>query len=313
MSGSMRGSDPLRHAAFALRAGAVLALLAAVAVAEDAGPAALQQDGPPARVVSINLCTDQLAMLLAAPGQLVSVSDIARDPLSSAMAAEAMAWPVNHGLAEEVFLLDPDLVLAGTWTSRATVDMLRRLGVPVAEFAPAGSVAEVRQGIVDIGAALGRTAAATDMLADFDARLAALTADLGTLRPDDAPRAALYYANGYTTGEHSLAGDVLGMAGFRNIADEGDLAGRWFIALEELLLADPDLVITGTPYPGASNAEELLRHPALQEFMATRSGAGLADADWVCGTPHVLASLERLVAARRGLAPDLVTRGAGLD
>ena len=49
-----------------------------------AAPAAAQE--APARVVSMNLCTDQLAMLLAAPGQLLSVSKLARDPMSSAMA-----------------------------------------------------------------------------------------------------------------------------------------------------------------------------------------------------------------------------------
>ena len=43
-------------------------------------------DPAPRRVVSINLCTDQLAMMLAAPGQLVSVSQLAGDPHSSAMA-----------------------------------------------------------------------------------------------------------------------------------------------------------------------------------------------------------------------------------
>ena len=77
----------------------------------------------PARVVSTNLCTDQLAMLLAAPGQLVSVSWLAADPRSSTMAAEAARYPANHGLAEEIFLLSPDLVLAGSYTARTAVDL----------------------------------------------------------------------------------------------------------------------------------------------------------------------------------------------
>ena len=52
------------------------------------GAAWAEADAPapvPARVVSINLCTDQLAMLLAAPGQLLSVSHLAREPQSSSM------------------------------------------------------------------------------------------------------------------------------------------------------------------------------------------------------------------------------------
>lgn len=82
---------------------------------------------PPQRVLSMNLCTDQLAMLLAAPGQLISVSYLAQDPRASVMAEEAMTYDVNHGLAEEIFLLQPDLVLAGSFTTPATTALLRRL------------------------------------------------------------------------------------------------------------------------------------------------------------------------------------------
>ena len=51
-----------------------------------AGPVAAQ---PPQRVVSMNLCTDQLAMMLAGPGQLISVSHLGHDPAVSPMAAQA--------------------------------------------------------------------------------------------------------------------------------------------------------------------------------------------------------------------------------
>ena len=84
----------------------------------------------PARVVSINLCTDQLAMLIADKDQLLSVSAIARDPQSSAMVKEAEGFPVNHGQAEEIFLQKPDLVLAGVYTTRATVGLLGAENAP---------------------------------------------------------------------------------------------------------------------------------------------------------------------------------------
>lgn len=56
------------------------------------------------RVVSINVCTDQLAMLLAREGQLQSVSYLSRDPQLSVMADKAERLPINHAQAEEVFL-----------------------------------------------------------------------------------------------------------------------------------------------------------------------------------------------------------------
>jgi iron complex transport system substrate-binding protein len=79
----------------------------------------------------MNVCTDQLAMLIAGEGQLHSVSALASDPRTSAMAGEARAFPANHALAEEIFLMQPDLVLAGTFSARATVGLLRRLGFRV--------------------------------------------------------------------------------------------------------------------------------------------------------------------------------------
>src|SRR5690606_26804811 len=129
--------------------GACLALFAPTALAEP-------PSRPPSRVVSMNLCTDQLAMMLAAPGQLVSVSHLARDPLSSSMVEEAAAYPENRGQAEQIFLMKPDLVLAGTYTSLASVNLLRGLGVPVVQVAPVNSLDGVSEQIILIGQALGR-------------------------------------------------------------------------------------------------------------------------------------------------------------
>jgi len=53
----------------------------------------------PLRVVSMNLCTDQLAMMLADKGQLISVSAITTDPNMSSMAEAARAYPINHAQA----------------------------------------------------------------------------------------------------------------------------------------------------------------------------------------------------------------------
>lgn len=52
------------------------------------------------------------------------------------MVEAAKAYPPNEGLAEEIYLMQPDLVLAGSFTSRATVEMLQRLGVRVELFEP---------------------------------------------------------------------------------------------------------------------------------------------------------------------------------
>jgi iron complex transport system substrate-binding protein len=269
-------------------------LIATAAALVLAGATALA-GAAPGRVVSINLCTDQLAMMLAAPGQLVSVSDLAADPHSSAMADAARSYPINHGRAEEVYLLDPDLVLAGAYTDSNTIGMLRRLGVQVVQIDVARSLDETRARIRDVAAALGREAAGARLVAEFDARLAALRAD--------GPRhsAALYHANGYSLGGGTLSDDILRAAGFDNVARELGLRGGGTLPLERLVMATPDLLIRGTPLPGASRSEAVMTHPALRRLTSGTAAMRITSPDWLCGTPHVLGAVARLARAREQL------------
>ena len=269
----------------------VLGLAAAPGAADDAA------QGAPARVVSMNLCTDQLAMMIAAEGQLVSVSHLAFDPLSSAMAEEAAAYHRNHGLAEEIYLLRPDLVLAGQYSDRATVSMLRRLGIEVVELDVVTSLDDVAALISAAGAALHREARATELVRAYERRLARLRAESGDLA--ERPRAALYFANGYTLGDGSLAGQILLTAGLANVASETGITRSGTLPLELLVLSAPQALITGTPYPGASRSEEILRHPVVARLRRSLPTAGLSDRDWICGTPHVLTSVEDMAGLRR--------------
>lgn len=263
--------------------GVALLSAASVAVSADA----------PSRVVSMNLCTDQLAMLLADEGQLISVSHIAFDPLASPMVEQAAQYRVNHGQAEQIFAMQPDLVLAGDYSDPYTIGLLRRLGVEVVQFPMELDFDDIRANILKMGDILGREDAAQQMAARFEADLAALDAVVAT-----RPTALLHYANNYTSGEKSLAHRILLAAGFANATTEAGITVAGSVPLEKLVLLMPDLVISGQAYPGASRAEEVLDHPALRRLRDQQSGATLTDAEWVCGTPFVLRAVARLVDIR---------------
>ncbi|WP_417719913.1 ABC transporter substrate-binding protein [Salipiger sp.] len=242
--------------------------------------------GAPQRVVSLNVCTDQLAFLLAAPGQLISVSPLAHDPRTSALAAEMADLPRNDGSAEAVVLRRPDLVLAGSWTTRATVQLLDRLGYRVETFAPVTSLDTARANMLRMGELLGREAEARAMVADFDTRRAALTAPAGR-----RPRAVYYMPYGTTAGADSLTGDLLNAAGLDNLAPPSG-----HLSMEELVLSDPDLILVGRPYAGHARATEYASHPALQATGALREVAD--GTSWTCETPKLLEALATLRAIR---------------
>jgi len=243
-------------------------------------------------VVSINLCTDQLAMMLAAPGQLISVSHVAADPRVSALAEEAGAFPLNRGQAEEVHGLAPDLVLAGPFTSRYTVGLLRRLGVEVRELPASDRLEDIPAALRQMGEWLGREPEAAQMIAEFEAGLSAIAAPGGP-----PPRALLHAANNWTSGAGTMADQILRLAGFRNVAAEDGITGGGALPMERIVMLAPDLVIASQRYPGDSRAEAVLDHPAMLALGDRRTGA-VSDADWVCATPHVLRALARLVALR---------------
>jgi iron complex transport system substrate-binding protein len=286
---SVRSSDFIRSVALA---GALLC-----------APALVLAQAAPARVVSMNLCTDQLAMMLAAPAQLVSVSRIALDPHVSAMAEEAAAYPINAGRAEEVHVMRPDLVLAGRYSSRDTVALLRRLGIEVVQFDIVQSFDGIVAVIEQMGAVLGREAQAAKMIATFEADLAALRADLDETPERDMPRAALYYANGYTSGDVSLAGEILAAAGLRNAPAEAGYS-RGKLPLEMLAMIAPDVMITARRYPGGSRAEAIMDHPVIGSLRGQSTRAALTDHDWVCGTPFVLRAISDMAQARRAVEAD---------
>lgn len=277
----------VRQAALAVMVSAILGGAALRAVAAEA----------PRRVVSMNLCTDQLAMLLAAPGQLYSVSHLALRPEASILAGEARRFVVNHGLAEEIFLMKPDLILAGTFSTRATVNMLRRLGFRVEEFAPETSFADIAVNLRRLGSLLGQEERAEQLVRRLDDELARYAR-----APQKRASAATYYANSYTSGGGTLVAEAMKRAGLDNIAERQGLTGATRLPLEVLVMSAPDLIVGGTPQPhGTSLAEQAPAHPAL----SARAGEGritVPDKYWLCGAPFTAEAVRILAEASARLA-----------
>jgi iron complex transport system substrate-binding protein len=241
-----------------------------------------------ARVVSINLCTDQLAMMLAAPGQLISVSHVARDPVSSALWRTAAAYPANRAQAEEIYMLEPDLVVAGEYDNPATIAMLERLGLRVERFPIERGFDDIRANLRRMGKLLGNASGAEALVSDLDARLPPPPAPAA-----GRPRAVLYGANGFTSGADSLAGAVLEAAGLANVAAEFGIVGMGRLPLEALILAEPDLIVTGRVYLAPALAQELARHPAARGLDDARH-VSVDSTLWTCGTPLVAEAVARL-------------------
>ncbi|MGI9391850.1 MAG: ABC transporter substrate-binding protein [Boseongicola sp.] len=245
----------------------------------------------PERVVSMNLCTDQLAMLLTAPGQLISVTNVSTDPLSSTQVEKALGYPLNSGRAEEIYAMAPDLVLANEYSDPTALQLLRGLGVEVQQYPVITRLRQIPGVLRGVGAALGREEAAEMLATAVETRLAELT-----VREGERPTAAFFFANGYSLGTGTLSHDIITRAGFDNLSEVLGHEGGGRVSLEELLMHRPDVIVTSAGYPGASRSEEIVDHPALVGIPRVLSGP-----EWVCGTPAALDALDSMIVAREAV------------
>lgn len=256
--------------------GILFGLLAAVS--------SLPAEAAPKRIVSMGLCTDQLVMLLADPDTILSVHWVTQEPEDSAMWQQAARYTPNHGLAEEVLRLRPDMVFADGTNSPLAVDMLRKQGIRVVSVPNADTFGGARRNIREIAAALGETARGEALVASFDAELAKSRGALADLHY----RSLVYGANGFSAGIPSLFNDVLTHVGLINIAGKPGLSGWVSMTVEDVLRAEPQLLILGEYRMGApSMANLVLEHPALGSIRRDRPVVSVPTSLWNCGTPYL--------------------------
>lgn len=283
----------IKRTIFALRA--ILVVLAGLCGALDVARA----EGPPKRIVSFNLCADQLLLALADPAQIAGLSPYATNAALSTMTEQAARFQRLDWDAESVVNLAPDLVLVGP-SNRPTHAMLNAMGIRVVEVSLISNLAEARQQARTIGALVGhpeRGEALARELEQAEARLAA-----AALKP---PLTALVVQRGgYSEGPASLVAGMLTVAGLRPPANAPAGLGGFggYVSLEQLLIDGPDvLVLQDPPRVAGDQGALFITHPALLARYGVNRRIDLPERFTVCGGPSLLQGLDYLTAAIKKL------------
>jgi iron complex transport system substrate-binding protein len=253
----------------------------------------------PQRIVSLNICTDQLLLLLAERQRIASVTWLSADPEESPIAKQAAGLPLNHGQAEEIIPLHPDLIIAGTYTARFTVDLLKRRGYRIELIEPALSLQQLRSSVLQVAELVGAKQRGEQLLVNFDKALSALAPAEDDQTEQNWPSALIYAGKGFAAGVVSLENDLLKAAGLRNHADEYGLGYSGYIDLESLLSNPPDiLVISRYHIASASLATRFLQHPALRNSLIGQIRVELPGHLSSCTPNALLEAVQRLHQAR---------------
>ena len=267
--------------------------LVATAIPSHASPA-----NPPRRVVSFNICADQLVVALADPSQIAGLSPYATDPTLSAVAQEARAFRRVPWHAESVLPLDPDLVLVGPRDRSVTRRLLGKLGFRVVQVDFVGTLATAREQIRAVADLLGQVERGETLLARLDAARRRLAS---APRPPSAT-ALLVSHGGYAEGPASLAAGLLAEAGLDAPAGAPSSIGG-FVALERLLMIRPDLLVMHDPVGEPRDQGSVyLAHPAVRALYPPARQIILPGRYTLCGGPGLIAGLDHLAAALTKLA-----------
>lgn len=230
----------------------------------------------PERIASLNICIDQLLWELVPHERLVSISYLTADPIWSPIAKQVTGMPVNHGLAEEIVPLKPDVIFAGEFDAPTAIELLKKLNMRVERLPLPRTLSDINEQIFQLSKLVGADEKAQQMVKKIDVQIAELQAT----NKGKTPLTAFWYsANGVVIGDGTLEHEFMQLAGLRNLAAERGMQGFNQLDLELLLSAKPQLLIVEQGQDEAfSLAREYLSHPALDhaDFKIVVLPAGLS-------------------------------------
>ena len=255
----------------------------------------------PKRIVSLNLCTDQILLDVVSHDRIAALSFLASDASMSLRVAEADRLKKVQGSAEEVLALDPDLIIAGEYSTPATVSLLERLGRRVVKVPLASNFEEIRSVVRQISVATGDIEKGDEIVAAFEKRLGAVTSPSS----GNPLSAVAMQVNSLTAGPGSLIDEIFKASGWRNAGGDYRLGPGGRLPLEALVLNPPDLIVFANAPAGFRTVlGDNLRHPAMDYAARTQRSVHLPMTLWMCGTPDIAKAVEVLSRVNAAIAQD---------
>ena len=244
----------------------------------------------PRRIVSFNLCADQLVVALADSEQIVALSPYAHDRHLSVVAERARRFKTLDWSAESTVALGPDLVLVGPNDRRETRSMLAGLKIPVVNVALVTDIATARAQILSVAALLGHPDRGAEMVRALDAARARLAAVARSF----ARTALVVERGGYVEGPQSLVATLLAEAGFRPPVGAPPGYGG-YMSLENLLVTRPDvLVLKDPPLQAEDQGALFFTHPAISALYPPERRVAVSTRYTLCGGPALIEALDYL-------------------
>jgi iron complex transport system substrate-binding protein len=250
-----------------------LTVLAVLWLAAGAGSASVEVSLPPGGARRVVLFEGyELAASLGAWDRVVGISRYAYDndllkrlvPELRRIPAPGTGFEIN---VEALLALRPDLVV--TWSRRPeTLEFLKRQGFPILSIYPE-NLADLRQDLLRLGAALGKEDRAQEVVALMDRHLEQVRLRVAPLAKQSAPRVLWTWGKPtIISGRLGVVPEIITVAGGRNLGEDRDCFNQE-VSMETLIALNPEVVLI---WGSASySPESLLMDPKWQTVQAVRN------------------------------------------
>lgn len=241
----------------------------------------------PQRIVSINLCADQLVLALADRGQIAGLTKNATDREMSGEAGKALGIPLLSNSAEQILAIEPDLIVGMPASRSAALAALPEQTYPLLDLETANAIDEIYTSIRETAAAVGHPARGDALIARMQGELAGLP------KPGKGRVAAYYQRRGYMTGTGTLIDELMTRVGLVNLAGKLGKPPLSQLSLEEMVAAEPDfLIVESATDKVTDQGSEMLHHPALKDIPRI----SVPQAWTVCGSPAYTQAARSMAA-----------------
>ena len=224
----------------------------------------------PSRIVSLTPASTEELFALGEGSQLVGDTDSDDYPAAAKSLPHVATY--QGVIMEKLVAAQPDLVIAGGdgFTHPADVAHMRSLGIPVVVIY-AATVPAVLADLRLVGEAAGQLPAATAMTEAMQTRMDAIAA----LAKAEPTHPSVFYEIGvgpdiYAPAQDSFVADMVSLAGGTPITT-GD-PNSYTIALEKLVVADPQVIVLGD-YDYGTTVADVLKRPGWEHLTAVVDGA----------------------------------------
>jgi iron complex transport system substrate-binding protein len=244
------------------------------------------------RIASMNVCTDQLLLTLADPGQILGLSRYSREKFQSWAADDARRYRILSGGAEDILVLHPDVVVASLFDKRSTRELLKQQGLHLAEFSVPRNLDEAKAQIRRMGDITGHPDRATAEIARLDAAIARARQAVADKRYTVLPLSR----RGWVSGSDSLVSSLLAETGLFNAAGDLGVSFGGYASLEAIVSLKPDFIVVSDAGDYAEDdGSAFLLHPALERFYPPQKRIVIPEQLTVCGGVMLADALDVLV------------------